>query len=159
MIKTLEQWIEVYCKKTNDVFNVPIGYQLAYHPTRGFCVYALQDNVAVIYEVGGDGLYWKHHIETNYIFNGKANVLGSIFTRPIKPYLRLMGFEFVDGDIEGRFLAKDKELGCPILCTVRGENRNGNKEYVVTEYFNRQCPDTLKEFLEREDTDNVETQE
>lgn len=158
MVRTLEQWIEVYCKKTKDIFNVPIGYNVAYHPSRGFCVYALQDNVCAIYEACGDGRFWKDFAEAECIFSGKANVLGTICNRHIKPYLRLIGFEFVDGDIEGRFLARDKELLYPVLCTVRGEDRQGNKEYVLTAYFDKKCPDTLKEFLEREDTNNVETQ-
>nr|DAY12444.1 MAG TPA: hypothetical protein [Caudoviricetes sp.] len=145
--RTLAEWIEVYEKKTGDKFSVPKGYGLSYLAERGFAQMRLdyKTKMIVIYQVCGDGKFWRDYAEL-YAAGIGFECVATMCTRSIKPYIRAFGWkiereyhcissESNPGKVESRYLCRDG-LGRPIVITLCGYEDDGREDYWVTHYLN-----------------------
>lgn len=138
MILSINEWIKRYEDKTGDEFVLPAGFQLFWLPNRGFAQYRFYEGMLVVYQLCGDIHFWYDLACLMCIQNG-GNAVSTICTCPIKPYLRLLGFEIKEEeDREGkkRYICKDK-FGRKVVATYRSTDDTGCDSYFVTSYMDK----------------------
>lgn len=91
--KTLQEWLDIYSKKTGDtvVLNDPARH-LFYLPERGFCQLSLdfKKSRLIIWEVCGDGKFWHDFALMEADGQGLSSMCTTT-TRNIRAYLRWLG--------------------------------------------------------------------
>lgn len=135
-MKTFEEWIAFYEKKTGDKFIPHPDFKLIYFPEYGFCEYSLEKDtkMVMIYQLCGDGKFWRRVGETMARVLGWRN-MGSICIRRIKPYIRFWGYRVVEkrelapGEIQ--YICRDKQ-GRDAQCTPAWRDDKGEWAYYVT---------------------------
>lgn len=141
--KSLKEWIEIYEAKTGDKAEIPFGYQISYLAERGFCIYKpdKERDIIVVYQTCGDGKFWRDCMELKACVLG-INCIGTICTRPIKPYIRAFGWEILkefEVDVsKRRFICQDS-IGREVIITFKDFNDKGDPEYWVTHYLNKKA--------------------
>lgn len=96
MMRTFEEWVQVYEKKTNNPFRKHSDFTLIFFPERGFCEVAFEPKTQMVmaYQLCGDGRFWKRVMDSMAIVSGYSHC-GAICIRHIKPYIRFFGFRVV----------------------------------------------------------------
>lgn len=113
MSRTLAQWIALYNKKISDGFKRDERFALFYLPEKGFAEIMDTGKMVVINQLCGELNFWRHVAEKISRQLG-YKVAGTICIRPIRPYLRLAGFEIerVEETPQGdRFFCRHKISG------------------------------------------------
>ena len=64
MNKTLDEWIDFYNKKAPEKFERNENFALFYLPDKGFCELAVGQKTVTVWQVCGDGRFWKNIAET-----------------------------------------------------------------------------------------------
>lgn len=134
--KTLEEWIEIYEKKTNLKYEEPDPRTIRfYFPDRGFAEIGVAKDMVVIGQTSGDGIFWKQVAEVLARTRG-IKQLGTWLVREPEPYLKLFGVEIekVEEKEKGmkRYFGKFKDTDKKALITPQGIMKNGHIRYVVT---------------------------
>ena len=134
--KTLEEWIELYEKKTNLKYETPDPRTIRfYFPDRGFAEIGSTENMIVIGQLSGDGIFWKQVAEVLARERG-INHLGTWLVREPESYLKFFGVEItkVEEKEKGmkRYHGVFKDTGKKALITPQGTMTNGKIRYVVT---------------------------
>ena len=134
--RTLEEWIELYEKKTGLKYETPDPRTVRfYFPDRGFAEIGIAKDMVVIGQVSGDGFFWKQVAEILAAERGIKN-LGCWVVRSIEPYIKLFDVEIekieeLEKDFK-RYYGKFKSTGKKVLFTPQGKISNGKLRYVVT---------------------------
>lgn len=134
--KTLEEWIELYEKKTNLKYEEPDKRTIRFFfPDRGFAEIGAAKDMVVIGQMSGDGVFWKQVAEVLAMERGITH-LGSWLVRNPETYLKLFGVEIENveeavPDMK-RYYGKFKDTGKKVLITPEGRMTNGNVRYIVT---------------------------
>lgn len=137
MILSLNEWVKRYEDKTGDEFILPSGFQLFWLPNRGFAQYKFSNGILVVYQVCGDIHFWYDIACLMCIQNG-GKAVATICTCPIRPYLRLLGFEIEEEETRNgqkRYICKD-QFGRKVVATYRSTDNTGCDSYFVTSYMN-----------------------
>ena len=134
--KTLDEWIELYEKKTKLKYEQPDPRTIRfYFPDRGFAEIGITKDMVVIGQISGDGIFWKQVAEVLAAERG-INHLGCWLVREVEPYLKLFRIEIekVEEKEIGfkRYYGKFKDTGKKILLTPQGKITNGNIRYIAT---------------------------
>jgi len=121
-MKTLDEWVEFYKKKTGDDVDIPSGFSVYYLPNRGFCLYAIDiyNDCVVIYHCCGDGKFWRDLGHIMAIQHGLGKVKTLVTRNPIA-YMRSMGFKILKNEI-----INDKH-------TLYGEDEHGRNLTMIYE--------------------------
>ena len=135
--RTLEEWIELYEKKTGKAFERQAGFQLYYFPERGFAEIAadVEHRIVVVYQLCGDGHFWRRLIEF-LAMSLKFPCCGTFCIRHIKPYIRFWGFkiertEITENGLE-RYHCRDK-YGKVLTCSPAWQDEEtGEWRYYMT---------------------------
>ena len=134
--KTLEEWIELYEKKTNLKYEEPDGrLKRFFFPDRGFAEIGATPNMIFIKQVSGDGLFWKQVAEVLAMASGITH-LGTWIVRDPESYRELFNVEIekveeAEPEMK-RYYGKFKDTGKNVLATAQGRMANGNIRYIVT---------------------------
>ncbi|MBQ7631075.1 MAG: hypothetical protein IJS81_12835 [Selenomonadaceae bacterium] len=134
--KTLEEWIELYEKKTNLKYEDPAPRTIRfYFPDKGFAEIGVAKDMVVIGQTSGDGIFWKQVAEVLAREHGITH-LGTWLVREPEPYLKFFGVEIekVEEKEKGmkRYFGKFKDTGKKALITPQGTMKNGHIRYIVT---------------------------
>ncbi len=137
--RTLQEWIDMYEKKTGDKAVLPEGFSLYWLPNRGFAEYKIDENsgILMIYAVCGDGKFWRDLGELICRLN-KLKCISTICTRNVETYIRFWHWKIVEGqnkDGKKRFVCRD-ELNRPVILTYKGADDKGEPAYWVTQFIN-----------------------
>ena len=64
-VHSLEEWAELYKKKTHNDFKPHPNFRLIFFPERGFCEVAFEPKVQMVmaYQLCGDGKFWKRVLD------------------------------------------------------------------------------------------------
>lgn len=150
--KSLKEWLDIYKEKTGDDFNIPQGFSILYLAERGFASMKpdFESKMMMVYQTCGDGKFWRDTAEL-YAAALQFDCIGTICTRPIKPYIRSFGWEILDQqckDGQYRYLCQDS-IGRPILITHKCIGENGIPEYWAVQYLNKKAVANINTFLEK----------
>lgn len=132
---TLEDYIKQYEVRTKEKFVPHPGFKLFYLPDRGFCEYRVTEDLVMIYQLSGDGRFWRDYGLLLAQLTHCSH-LGTICVRDnIKAYIRFWGY-VVDREEElpnglVRYHCKHKETGKAGLCSPAWED-SGKVSYYVT---------------------------
>ena len=133
--KTLDEWIELYEKKTGAEFKHAPLCRLAYFPDRGFAEFAAYKDMIIIHQLCGDAKFWKQVGEVLAMEHG-LNHLGTWCLRDIEPYIKFFNAEIesVEELPEGlkRYHCRFKDTGKPAMCSPRFKRDDGKITYMVT---------------------------
>lgn len=113
MNKTMEEWIALYEKKTGEEFKRDERFVLFYLPEKGFAEIMDAGDIIVVNQLCGEIKFWRAFIELLARELGRKTV-GTFCIRPIKPYMRLLGFvpyEIKKTPLGDSFFCKDKRTG------------------------------------------------
>lgn len=113
MSRTLAQWIALYIKKTHEEFKRDRRFELFYLPEKGFAEIMDSGKMIVIHQMCGELKFWREFAEKIARRLG-YKVAGTWCIRPIRPYIRLAGFEIehIEETAMGdRFYCRDKRTG------------------------------------------------
>lgn len=91
MNRTLEEWIEIYNKKSLTKFERDKRFRLMYYPDKGFCEMTATDKIIVIAQVSGDGKFWKKIAERIARQMNYKLCATTCSRREIFAYIRLFG--------------------------------------------------------------------
>lgn len=136
--KSYDEWCEYYEIKTGEKVEQPQGFVTYFLEDRGFAQYKadFDGSVLFIYQVTGDGRFWRDVGELLCSINGLKAIV-TITPRNIKPYLRLFGFKItqeLEKDNQKRFICKDNQ-GRDVIATHYGTAFMGKPMYTVTQYI------------------------
>ena len=131
----LDEWVKLYENKTKEKFEPHPGFKLFYLPDRGFCEYRVTEDMVMIYQLSGDGKFWRDYGLLLAELT-KCKKLGTICIRDnIKAYIRFWGYtidkEEVLPDGLVRYHCKHKDTGKPGLCSPAWEDNNKVSYYVT----------------------------
>ena len=91
-MKTLDEWIALYEKKTGEAFQNKEGFRLFFLPERGFCQMRVDGKLLVLSQVCGDGQFWIDHSQIMASVTG-CNAVGTFAVRKnIEAFIRLGGY-------------------------------------------------------------------
>ena len=100
-MKTFEEWVEIYEKKSGDKHEVPHRAITLFDSSRGFLVFTVfpDKSALLVCETCGDGVYWY---EKCIKICREHNIpkLMTICTRKIIPYIKLMRGTITEKKIE-----------------------------------------------------------
>lgn len=110
----LDEWIELYEKKTKEKFEPHAGFKLFYLPDRGFCEIKVdsEKKIVMIYQACGDGKFWRDYGLLLADLTG-CIVLGTICCRKnVRAFIKLFGFSVkkeidLDNQVK-RYICVDK---------------------------------------------------
>lgn len=134
-MKSFEEWVEQYEKKTGVKFEPDDRATLHFDPEKGFAEVGVLKNMVIIGQLAGDAKYWKRLAEE---FARKLNIshLGTWCIRNIEAYIRFFGVEIEEIEDAGgnlkRYHGRIKDTGKPALFSPRSINSAGNIVYMVT---------------------------
>ena len=133
MNRTLGEWIEFYNKKAPEKFKRDERFTLFYLPDKGFCELFASEKIVLMWQVCGDGRFWKKFAEdVARKFNLK--VCATLCTRrEVKAWIRSFGFKIdkvEDKDGFKRYHSTDKGGNWGLMTEV--VSKSGNHEYWVT---------------------------
>jgi hypothetical protein len=158
--KSLAEWIKFYEDKADDTFEVPLGFRLYWLPERGFCSMKpdYDAKMLVIYQVCGDGKFWRDIAEV-FVANALGlDTIASICTRAVSPYIRSFSWEIIEEQVKDgklRFLCQDS-VGRAVVLTHKCDGGDGaDPHYWVTHYINRKAAASFDEFFKQEVAPNV----
>lgn len=121
--RTLEQWIAQYNKKIPEGFRRDERFALFYLPDKGFAEIMDEGHMIVINQLCGELKFWRTFAEKLARLRGYTHA-GTVCIRPIRPYIRLAGFEIerVEQTSGGeRFYARDKRTGQKAILAPAGK--------------------------------------
>ena len=96
---TFEEWVKFYEKKSGDTHEVRGGYTTLYDKDKGYAQFKVDNGRLWVHEVGGDGRYW-YSVAEKICTDNNIPMIVAICTRPILPYLRLMGAKITKKEIQ-----------------------------------------------------------
>lgn len=137
--KTLEEWVELYTRKTGDKVDVPKGFSVNFLEERGFALIKAvpKDKMVMIYHMCGDARFWRDMAELAAVQSG-MRYLAAICTRNIEAYIKFWHWTIKEQqEIDGqkRFICIDT-LGRYVVITRKGFNdKTGEPDYWVTQYL------------------------
>jgi len=109
MNRTLDEWIARYNKKVSERFKRDERFALFYLPDKGFCELGVAPDIVVLWQVCGDGRYWKNFAEDVARKFGKKVCATLCERKEIRAWIKLFGFK-----------------------STKTEERNGFKRYNCT---------------------------
>lgn len=122
--RTLEQWIALYNKKIPEGFKRNENFSLFYLPDKGFAEIGDTGKMIIVYQVCGVLKFWRG-IAEEFSRRLGYKVAGTYFIRPIRPYIRLAGFEIdhIEETAQGdRFFCYDKRTNQQGVASPVGKN-------------------------------------
>lgn len=134
---TLNGYIKKYEKRTKEKFEPKHGFKLFYLPDRGFCEYKITDDMVMIYQLCGDGKFWRDYGVLLAQLTGRK-VIGTIcIYKNIKAYIRFWGFKIVGSknlaDGLMKYYVEQKGTGKCGVCSPAWTDREKNiQAYFVT---------------------------
>lgn len=135
--KTLNDWIKKYEDKTKEKFESKKGFKLFYLPERGFCEYRVENDMVMIYQLSGDGKFWRDFGLLLAQLTGCRH-MGTICVRNnIKAYIRFWGYEIEQKERlpEGlvKYHCRQKETGKTAVCSPAWtDNEKNLQAYFIT---------------------------
>ena len=134
-MKTLDEWIALYEKKTGEAFQNKEGFRLFFLPERGFCQMRVDGKLLVLSQVCGDGQFWIDHSQIMASVTG-CNAVGTFAVRKnIEAFIRLGGYrvdrteELLNGLKRYFCVHKDGTKG---QVSPYGKRDDGSVVYMVT---------------------------
>ena len=135
-IKTLDEWIKLYEKKTRLPYENTDKRMVRYFfPERGFAEIGISKDMVIVGQLSGDGLFWKRVAEILAMERGITH-LGCFLVREPESYLKFFGAEIEKtedvGDNLKRYFCKFKDSDKKALISPQGKMKNGNVRWIVT---------------------------
>lgn len=134
-MKTIEEWISLYEKKTGEAFRQEEGFRLFFLPERGFCQMRVEGELLIVRQVCGDGKFWFDHSQLLASVVG-CKAIGTFAVRKnIEAFIRLCGYridcteELPDGLKRYFCTHKDGTWG---QASPHGKRDDGSVVYMVT---------------------------
>ena len=134
----LDEWIELYEKKTKEKFKPHSGFKLFYLPDRGFCEYKIDTDadMVMVYQLSGDGKFW-HDFAMLLAELTHCHHVGTFCIRDnIKAYIRFWGYEIEKEELlsDGlcRYHCKHKITGKAGLASPAWTKEDGTVSYFIT---------------------------
>lgn len=91
-VKKKKEWIALYERKTQDVYELPLNFDELFLPNRGFAQYSFNNNSIIVYHTCGDGSFWRDVAEFLACRISKP-LIRTILSR--NPYVYLRAFNVV----------------------------------------------------------------
>ena len=134
--RTLEEWIKIYETKTKLKYEKPDPRTVRFFfPDRGFAEIGITQDMVVIGQMSGDGVFWKQVAEI-LAKERKISHVGTWIVRNVEAYIKFFGVEIEDVEEKEsglkRYRGKFKSTGKKVLLTPQGKIRNGNIRYIAT---------------------------
>ena len=134
-MKTLEECISLYEKKTGEAFQNKEGFRLFFLPERGFCQMRIDGELLMLSQLCGDGHFWVDHSRLLASVVG-CKAIGTFAVRKnIEAFIRLWGYrvyrteELPDGLKRYFGIHKDGTKG---QVSPYGKRADGSVVYMVT---------------------------
>ena len=135
-IKTLEEWIDIYEKRTGEKFDRSNKYNLFYLPDKGFCKVGQIDNMVIVSQTAGDARFWCNIVSEAAKESGLTRGGTWLIRKEVLAYIRLLGYkierteELEDG--LKKYYCKHKVTGKWGLVSPAGQNEKGIQTYFIT---------------------------
>lgn len=98
MSKTIKEWIEIYEKKTSEKFNPKSDRQTVFDSEKGFCQIGFSGAKLFVYQVCGDGKYWRNLVERLARRFGVEICETYCVRKNIRAFIRLLGYRITKVD-------------------------------------------------------------
>lgn len=137
--KSLQEWVDMYERKTGEKVILPPGFVMYWLPKRGFAQFKVdkEGSILMIHMVCGDIHYW-HDTALLMCMQNDIDHISTVCTRDVYAYMRMFGWNVVeefDKDGDKRFICRD-EAGCKVIITQRTRADDGKSHtYWVTHYL------------------------
>lgn len=134
MQKTLEEWIEIFDKKTGEKFVRQKGFEIYYLPEKGFCEIGVEEKRFTVGAICGDGRFWRKFADEVARRCGFKFCATSWVRKSPLAYIRFFGYKVIketENEIGKKNYLCVNDCDKKLTATYDHTSKNGHNFYRV----------------------------